>query len=191
MKWETEIVNSAHGPIPVVNGKRMASERDPWREAETWVKRQEIYHTDLLIFGYGAGFHIQALIRRFPQLRRLTVLELNPNLACDLLSPEVIVWRSTTKALEELDQRYPLGFQVLIHSPSWSLAANEYETALLQLTERRSEDLKRISCRLGLSFSSPDPSRRDLLDRELVQFLQGEIENSSTHLLRCLGDILR
>lgn len=62
------------------NGRLLCSPRNPVKEASDWVQRQKLtgYDQNVLILGFGAGFHVVELQKQFPNLK-IEIYEIDPD----------------------------------------------------------------------------------------------------------------
>lgn len=190
MLFETEFRETDFGKIPVVNGRRLASLRSPDKEAVSWCERADYLHSDIIVFGYGAGFHIQELVKRIGN-RELLVFDLNEGLDFETCPKNVVLVHTKKELLEKAAQIYSRGFQVLFHQVSVSLAEEEYERALYELCGRKGTGLERALNRISGQTEFRFKSQEPMIDRELVKAFSPDFDSKETNLLYALAEILK
>jgi len=111
-------------------GLPLCSRRDPVKEALDWVRWQNLMEEDqrVLIFGFGAGFHVEALQAHFPKIE-ISLFELDPELLEECKKRGITAWDRIPA--ESLWDAY-LDFR-----PSWSGLHAEFLEAYENAVHRR------------------------------------------------------
>lgn len=186
-----EFVESEFGPIPVINGRRLASKRNPIGEARSWVERQDQKSKDFVVFGFGAGFHIDEL-QKSKEAQSFIIFELNPAIATFAKTKGYEVISNSDDLLNLLEQNFPKGFQVLFHQPSIQPQMEEYEEALFHICGRKINGLERALNRISQTLSPmKDVNDKLFLDRELASCSESKPMDRNYNLLNVLAEILK
>ncbi|MEC9281913.1 MAG: hypothetical protein VX642_04325 [Bdellovibrionota bacterium] len=186
-----EFVESEFGPIPVLNGRRLASKRKPLAEARSWVERQDRKCDEFIVFGFGAGFHIDEL-KKTKDAKSFLIFEINLEIAEFAKTKGYEVITNKEELLNIVEQSFKGGFQVLFHQASIQQHTEEYEEALFYLSGRNKEGLERALNRISLSLDSKrEMENKIFLDRELVNYSKALPMDRNYNLLNVLAEILK
>lgn len=140
-KWELVLAKNGMPTIRVINGERtvyLHSRYDPEKEAKRWVEHQISVYKErperFLVIGMGAGYHIKALHRRFPDVV-IDVWDFNREFGEWITTTGLLAWLGSEQScityrytdslkefqpyLSEVVERRHIHF--LIHSPSLEL----------------------------------------------------------------------
>ena len=186
-----EFVESEFGPIPVLNGRRLASKRNPIAEARSWVERQDRKSSDLIVFGFGAGFHIEEL-QKDKEAKSFLIFELNEEIAEYAKTKGYEVITTKEKLLQIVEQSFPSDFQVLFHQPSIQQQMQDYDEALYYLCGRKKEGLEKALKRISLEIDTNNElDSRLFLDRDLASYCKAKPMDRNYNLLNVLAEILK
>lgn len=96
---EVETINSQSGHLILKwNGRNLSSERDPIKEAQSWVHLQSELIAGaptIIVLGLGSGFHLAQLRREWPECQ-IIAIESRQSIA-------ETIWESTSSDLSEID----------------------------------------------------------------------------------------
>jgi hypothetical protein len=137
--------------VPAVDGKPMCSSRDPEREATQWLASIANLiqpKSTVLDLGLGAGFHVKALLQKFPSTL-VEVLELNPEVAA--IDPQFaeLICSSCENWSEINTQRIILEFR-----PAWIGFESQYAQIQAELLHQTSHAFRTAAQKAGLSFTA-------------------------------------
>ena len=140
--FEVKNAKSGH-PVPVVNGVHLHSIYNPVKEAKDMVKKSYKSfkeNTNVLIFGYGFGYHIAEIISFFKleKIKKYELVVIEPNeeiLKKEFLSGENIKVYNEKDPSELFKYMEFINFLIkkpviFAHPPSFNLYKNYYEKLL-------------------------------------------------------------
>ena len=106
----------------------LCSRRNPQKEALDWLRLQNILDCDkkALVLGYGAGYHVEALLKHFPKLE-VDVVELDPAIHKNIIRGVRCL------QIEDVSEIYDL---YLPFRSSWVGFELKYQELLIQWTNR-------------------------------------------------------
>lgn len=184
-KYEIKVTKNG-SKIPVVNDVHLHSIYDPQRESKQLVERQSSHwgdKRDVLIFGLGFGYHVQAVVEHLeqkPGAYNIIVIEPNTKVASDcaelgLIDPNKVYLCSgygpqdiyTNRDLIDFLLRKPAMFS---HPPSFNLYNDYFKKILSYHAPSKLEGLSSVfqSTELKTYFSTFEQT---LTIKEVAEFL--------------------
>ena len=122
---------------------------DPLRDARRWVKQQNLKNKSgfLFVFGLGLGYHVEALLKEYPDIRKIFVFEVSRDIFLAALaardfsellnSDRVIILAGGSAFIQDSIHKFMTGFtnitggaedtEILIHRPSLEVFPEESE----------------------------------------------------------------
>lgn len=149
---DIEPSRSGH-PVLRKDGRYLASSLDPVREADLWLASCEEQIGDapnIVVLGLGSGYHVRALLARFPQ-RNIVALEGDADVASavarlmpDIPSETICFVGDGTRLFEHPRLRSAVHgvFRLLIHAPSCQAMPEYYQRIKMCLLARDRQGLE-------------------------------------------------
>jgi hypothetical protein len=171
--------------VPAVDGKPMCSSRDPEREAAQWLFSIENLiqpGSTVLVLGLGAGFHVRALLRKFPNTS-VEVLELNPEIAAMHPQFAKLICTSCDNWSEINTERIILEFR-----PAWIGYESQYAQIQAELLHQTSHAFSMASKNAGLSFTA---GAKDFQIKGLDWIFAPENQSQEVKIWRALRELIK
>ena len=173
-----EWLDSQSGPVPLIDGKKLASPRKAEQEASLWANKLEIVRDRIVLMGLGSGHYAKAL-RAHAKVLEIIIYEPEPE-----ITQRVSVDEKVFSNLGDLflflysGKRKP--FQILYNPRYYMVAKKRFDLDTAYLTGRLKEGLRLA---LETSFGNQQDFNQDVvIDRDIVKNLSKE--NGETYLGR-------
>jgi hypothetical protein len=200
------IKSESNHTIPVCEGISLASKRNPIIDAERWIEQyvEKIEsHTNILVLGYGAGFHVQKLHQMYPN-KKVLVLEAIEELFHQRQVIENVKILFTPTADEiwnyfEWQDFMNKGFTLLEHTGTTQVRKKTYAQITEECTGRNKQSfLRHVRSKSNQTKIFQNINENQIADTHLLSAkdisqisVVQKTQTTSAYLWRFLGELLK